>query len=120
SNARPSRPQTGSGCPCRCSSAAAGLPFVGRRRIPDPDRLIIAAGSNPPAVQAESNPVNRSGVSLQGEHLLKGIEVPELDRLIVTGRGQAATVGAEGHVDHVTPMAAQRGELLAGTGIPEL
>ena len=69
--------------------------------VPQPHRVVVAAGGDAGAVGAERHAVHRVGVA--GQRLadgLAGVGVPQPHRVVVAAGGEPVPVGAERHAVH--------------------
>ena len=88
------------------SGCADRLPGAG---VPQPHRVVEAAGGDAGAVGAERHAGHRVGVA--GERLadrLPGVGVPQPHRVVVAAGGDARAVGAERHAVHRAGVAGER------------
>src|SRR4051794_8307076 len=84
---------------------------LSRLCVPQPRRLVFAAGEDAIAVGTERHAVHRTGVAREGEKFLAPLGVPHLRRLVPTAREDAPAVAAEGHVTYLVRVPGE-GELV--------
>src|SRR5262249_46521932 len=86
--------------------------------VPDPDRLVPAAGRKVLAVRRECDRGHAGRVPAEEVLFLAVRGVPESHGVVVAGRGDAGPVGGEGDAVGVVRVAGEREQLLALDHVP--
>src|SRR5262245_32913745 len=89
--------------------------LTARGRVPDLDRLVDAAGRQPPPTGLPGDRVDLVGVPERGEHQLSRDDLHDSRGEISTRRYESGTVGAPRQIVDPVDMSPQSNNLIAGT-----